>query len=165
MRGILIILWIICPCFCNVNGQESDTIKEASFNISNEVNINNEVLPFATYFSEYNISKNWILRAENVQTNFGGFSINYMVKDFPLLAKYSISNKFHVLFGPTLNLLLVNGTLEEVSSSGTLGVQYEFNESFLMEARFNYNLESENSFKTSLPTTNSILKLGAKYKF
>ncbi|MDB2462632.1 hypothetical protein N9W61_00815 [Algibacter sp.] len=160
---IKITILLIIASLNIVLSQEDKTTTE--YAISDEVNINNEVLPFSNYFSEYKLNENWVLRAENIETNFGGLGATYMVKDVPLLAKYNISEKFSVLFGPTLNLLLINGAVEDVTTSGTIGVQYDFTESFLMEARFNQNLSSETSLQTKLPTTNSLLKLGAKYKF
>ncbi|MCL5129124.1 outer membrane protein [Algibacter sp. L4_22] len=163
MKQALLILCVIYPAFFILNAQEKE--KENSFVISDQVNINNEVLPFSNYFSEYRLNDNWVVRAENIETNFGGFGESYRIKEFPLLAKYSFTEKFSVLFGSTTNLLLKNGTVEDVSASGTLGVQYDFTESFLMEARFNYNLSNDSPFKQSLPSTNSLFKLGAKYKF
>lgn len=156
-------LLVLVACFNIVLAQE-DKIAD-SYNISEEVNVNNQVLPFSNYFSEYTLSKNWILRAENLETNFGGLNTTYKVKQFPLLAKYSISDKFSALFGVTTNLILKNGAIEDVSTSATLGTQYEFTESFLMEARLNINLNSDTPLQSKLPTTNSIFKLGAKYKF
>ncbi|WP_147677335.1 PorT family protein [Algibacter pacificus] len=165
MKETLLILCIIYPAYFVLNAQDKTKEKEDSFEISDQVNINKTVLPFSSYFSEYRLNDNWIIRAENIETNFGGFGESYGVKEFPLLAKYSFAEKFSVLFGATTNLLFKNGTIEDVSTSATLGVQYDVNESLLMEARFNYNLSNDSPFKQSLPSTNSLFKLGAKYKF
>lgn len=165
MKQNLLILYMIFPAYFVLHAQDQTKEKEDAFEISDQVNINDEVLPFSSYFSEYRLRPNLVLRAENMETNFGGFNTSYRVKEFPLLAKYSFAEKFSVLFGPTTNLLLKNGTIEDVSTSGTLGVHYHVNESLLMEARFNYNLSNESPFKQSLPSTNSLFKLGAKYKF
>ncbi|MWW23865.1 hypothetical protein [Algibacter lectus] len=165
MKQKLLILFFICPVFFIVNAQENSKEKEDAFEITDDVNINNSVLPFSNYFSEYRISDNWNIRAENIETNFGGFNTNYKVKEFPILAKYSFTQKFSVMFGPITRLLLKNGVIEDVSTSGTLGVQYDFTESFLMEARLNYNLTDDAPFNSNLPTTNSIFKLSGKYKF
>ena|GEM_PF-4245313 len=89
----------------------------------------------------------------------------YRVKEFPLLTKYFVSNKFSVLFGPKINILFQNGSIEEVTVSGTLGVKYDFNESFSMDARYNYYLNYNTRFNTNLPTVAPILKLGDKFKF
>lgn len=165
MKQNLLILYLISPTFFVLNAQENSSETQDAFVITDDVNITNTVLPFSNYFSEYRLNDNWIIRAENIETNFGGFSTNYRVKDFPLLAKYSFTEKFSVMFGPTTRLLLKNGIIEDVATSGTLGVQYDFTESFLMEARLNYNLTDDSPFKSNLPTTNSIFKLSGKYKF
>ena len=165
MKEALLVLCLLSPVFHVLYAQEGDKAKTESFGILDEVNINKEILPFSRYFSEYRINNNFVFRAENIETNFGGFNTNYRYKEVPLLFNYQFNTKFSTLFGTTTNILLRNGTVEDVSTSGTIGVKYDFSESFLMEARMNYNFNNHSPFKQNLPSTNSLFNLGGKYKF
>lgn len=146
MKDILIVFCLLSPVLCFLHAQESEHGKIKSFEVSDGININNEVLPFSHYFSEYRINNNIVFRAENIETNFGGFNTNYRYKEVPLLFKYQFNNKVSTLLGPTINILLRNGSVEDISTSGPLGVQYDFSDSFLMEARLNYNLNRDRPF-------------------
>ncbi|MDN3664147.1 hypothetical protein ACFFU1_11130 [Algibacter miyuki] len=164
MKQILLFLCIIQQGLCALHAQDDQKTK--TFGTGDNVNITGEVLPFGNYYSEYYINTDWAFRVENNIRNVGGFGTTYTIRNIPFLAKYKLDQNFSVLLGPKVKMFSIDGRIEDVSLFGTFGVQYDVNESFLMEARFDYNVGEGNSFKTNAPLRNDALfKLGAKYKF
>ena len=67
----------------------------------------------------------------------------------PILGKYAIAPKFNFLLGPQMSTTLNNSSdnLKDVRLALILGVEYEFNEHFFTQARYDWQLN--NSYKGS----------------
>ncbi len=74
----------------------------------------------------------------------------------PLLGKYSFAEKFNVLFGPGLNYSL-DALADEFSVSADIGVSYDIDEKFLVDARYDIGLTGDAKLNG--------LFIGAGYRF
>ena len=86
---------------------------------------------------------------------YSGVSGNNTI-NVPLLGKYSFAEKFNVLFGPGLNYSL-DALADEFSVSGDIGVSYDIDENFLVDARYDIGLTGDAKV--------SGLFVGAGYRF
>lgn len=156
------ILLIIIICANTVISQEDK--KTDSFTIINDVDILNTPRFYRSYFSEFNLNNNWLFRMEMLERNNNNLFSSYTLIEYPLLAKYKINNKFRILFGPKINIMKIDGNIDNVSIFSTFGVQYDINESFSLYGRTNLNLNPSQSLNNNY-LNNSIYEFGTKLKF
>ncbi len=88
-------------------------------------------------FAEIGISESFTFQPEVLYVS---------VEDFdqvaiPLMGKFSVSEKFNVLVGPSLGILLdtVDG-MKSLNFSAEAGIAYDFSEEFFAEARYSIGL-------------------------
>ncbi len=88
-------------------------------------------------FAEIGISESFTFQPEVLYVS---------IKDFdqvaiPLMGKFSVSDQFNVLVGPSLGILLdtVDGQ-KSLNFSAEAGVSYDFSEDFFAEARYSIGL-------------------------
>ena len=118
---------------------------------------------YSNYFNDIRINSDLSFK-QDMQTRIGG---DYTVFEFPLLLKYNITKKVSVLIGPKIDLYTnTKGLLSRPSVYGTFGVQYDVEENFIIEAKFNYQLTDEMPFNTdyTFGSKNSFT-LGSKFRF
>jgi hypothetical protein len=154
MKTYIIIIFILFAL--NVTGQvnvHTDGSKHAK-----ETSIGNTF-----HFNEIKISDNLAFK-KDMQTRIES---DYSVFEFPLLLKYNITNKVSFLIGPKFDLYSdTKGMMDLPSAYGTIGIQYDVYENFLIEAKFNYRLTKEIPVITDYTFgSESSFTLGSKLKF
>ena len=138
----------------------------SSFSVSDEVKIEGVPNYYSNHFSEYHINKNWNFRFEMQEMTINDPNGTYSVFDSPFLAKYKMTNKLSVLFGPKIRLFKGNGEVENVSLLSTFGMQYDITKSFSIEGRVDFSLLPNNSNTINYNLDdNMIYKLGRRFKF
>lgn len=137
-----------------------------SFHISDEVKTDYTPNYFSNYFSEYYIGKSLNLRLEMQQNTINDFSGTNSLVGYSFLAKQKLTDKLSVLFGPKINLLTLNGKIENITLLSTFGIQYDVNESFTLESRIDFNLTPKNSVNSIYNLGDGVFyKLGGRLKF
>ncbi|CAH8294302.1 hypothetical protein EV196_108222 [Mariniflexile fucanivorans] len=118
---------------------------------------------YKAYFSEIKINSNLTFQQErNIRVES-----DYTVFEFPLLLKYNITKKVSLLAGPKIDLYtdkfgLTGGPVVNL----TVGIDYEVNDSFLMEARFNFRPHDDIPIQTDYTFgSNTFMTLGSKFRF
>ena len=160
-QNLLIIIFFV---FHQVQSQEQKELN--AFGISDEVKIDGAPKLYSNYFSEYYINENWNFRAEMQENTLVNSNGVYSVHDFPFLAKYKITNKWGVLFGPKVRLFKSNGNIENAALLSTFRMQFEVTESFSLEGGINLNITPNNSGNTNYNLEdNMIYKFGGRLKF
>ncbi|MDO7173658.1 hypothetical protein [Mariniflexile sp. AS56] len=117
----------------------------------------------ASRFDEIKINSHWAFK-QGMETRTGG---DYAVFEFPLLLKYNITKKVSFLIGPKLDFYTNSKGLESAPAVfGTMGIQYDISESFLIEAKFNYRLTGDIPINTDYSFgSKSAFTLGSKFRF
>ncbi|ALJ04228.1 hypothetical protein APS56_03300 [Pseudalgibacter alginicilyticus] len=167
-----ILLFILVILVSNLVISQEKLVETSSFSITNDVNILDTPRFYRSYFSEYNLNKNWFLRLEMQEKSHNNLLNSYTNIEYPLLVRYNISNKHSVFFGPKINILKVDGGVSNVSLFSTFGYQYDITEDLSVDARVDYNLIKKESIDIANPTNTTnyggdyvLYKVGAKLKF
>lgn len=164
MKHVLLSLTISLSVMYQVLGQEDK--EPSSFGVADEVEIEGAPKFYKNHFTEYYINENWNFRVEiqgSLRANSNG---TYSVFDYPFLAKYKVSDKFGVLFGPKIRLFKGDVNIENVSLLSTFRVQYHVTESFSLEGGVNFNLMPNNlESNTYQLDDNMIYKFGGRLRF
>ena len=161
MKHFLLLAFI----FQNIITAQEDKKTNNSF-LSDTVSIEGEGGSFLNTFSEYRINDDWVFRAEHNAKRISGLGSGFSVFEFPMLAKYEISNKLNVLFGPKTNLFYINGNLDHISTFATFGLEYEVTNSLIIEGRMSLPLTNqENLSKYESIGIEPTYKLGTRFKF
>lgn len=139
----------------------------SSFVVTDDVSITSQPKFYRSYFSEYNLNENWFFRMEMQERSNSNIINSSTLIEYPLLAKYHISNKFSALFEPSINVLRVNGFTDDVSLFSNIGFQYNITEDLLVDGRVNLNLtKTAPSNSINYGVSEYVLyKVGAKFKF
>lgn len=137
-----------------------------AFSFSDEVKIDNSFRFQSSYFSELKLNEDWSFRYEFYQTRvINGFSVSNLY-EIPLLAKFYVNDKFSILAGSRFDVLKENGKIEYTGVLSTFGTQYNLNDNFIIESRFNYRLTKESPPEYHYSSGNrKSYKLGTKFKF
>lgn len=144
----------------------SQVEKTKSFSIVNEVKILDEQIFYRNYFSEYQLSENWIFRSGLEERSINNLLNSYTLIELPFLFKYSLNTKFSVLLGPKIDVLKSDSEASGVSLFSTFGLQYNLTEGFSIDAKVNYNLSNGNTTSTNyLGSDYMIYRLGTKLIF
>lgn len=116
---------------------------------------------YAKYFSEYKINDNLFFRIENHRTTFNSLTSETNFFEYPLLAKYYITKNLSFLGGPKLNILEVDGTIKNISTSFSSGFIYEVNDNMYFDGVFNAPINGKD-LNSALGVS---YRLGTKVKF
>lgn len=114
-------------------------------------------------FSETRISKKWSLQNEVLISPSEGFL------EIPILIKYHINDKFEILLGPKLDLI-VDGVNDFPRRNGNInlslaaGVQYNISKRFFIEGRYSKGL-TDPRFGFDRDTAIDTFKFGIGFKF
>lgn len=116
---------------------------------------------YAKYFSEYKINENLFFRIENHRTTFNSLTSETNLFEYPFFVKYYATKRLSFLVGPKLDVLEVDGTIQNISTSFGSGFLYEVNDNVSFDGVFNAPINGKNlnsAFGTSY-------RLGTKVKF
>ncbi|WP_445735723.1 hypothetical protein [Mariniflexile sp.] len=118
---------------------------------------------YSNYFNEIKLNSHLYFK-QDMQTRIGG---DYAVFEFPLLLKYNIAKKVSILIGPKIDLYTnTKGMLSRPSLYTTFGIQYDVDENFIIEAKFNYQLTDDMPFNNDYTFgSKNAFTLGSKFRF
>ncbi len=141
-----------------------------SFSVTDDVNILDTPRFYGSYFSEYNVHNNWFFRMEMQERSHDNLINSKTLIEYPLLIKYRLNNNHSFLLGTKVNVLKINGSIDDVSLFYTFGYQYNITEDFSLEGRVDYNFKKSTTPNIVNPTINSggdyvLYRVGAKFKF
>lgn len=86
--------------------------------------------------------------------------------EIPLLLKYHFSDKFVLFFGPRMDFLLDDREpAARFGVSVEVGLQYNFNKNFFIEASFSSGLSNQILINELESGSRGILRLGVGYRF
>ncbi|GAA3652003.1 hypothetical protein [Flavivirga jejuensis] len=141
--------------------------KTDSFLITDEIEINDTPIFYSNYFSEFKINEDLFFRIGKEGRSTNDLINSYTVTEFPLLAKYFISNKFSVLFGPKIGVLRKNGFIETNATSlfSTFGFQYDITDDLSIYGGVNLRLTKKDPSVNYSVGNNMIYKFGTRFKF
>ncbi len=162
----IILFAAFLPVSMLMSSQEDRT--SDAFSQLDDKKIPGELKSYSSYFSQYYLSENWLLRNEMEERVTYGVYTGVNVLEYGILGKRLINDKLSVLFGPKINILKKNGTIEEVSPLLTIGVQYNVTKEFSIFARYNQPIikTKTNTNVSSPPAINNIMyRIGTRLKF
>ncbi len=162
-----IILFAACLLFSMLISSQEDRTSDA-FTHLDDKKIPGELKSYSSYFSQYYLSENWLLRSEMEERVTYGVYTGVNVLEYGILGKRLINDKLSVLFGPKINILKKNGTIEEVSPLLTIGEQYNVTKEFSIFARYNQPIiKTKTNTNVSSPSAinNIMYRIGTRLKF
>ncbi|RYH73436.1 hypothetical protein EVU94_09590 [Flavobacteriaceae bacterium 144Ye] len=173
MKSILFVFLIITACcFSQTEENKSLTIVNTTFTDSLQKPIG--LIGYQFYnggFITNRLSKNVNLELGLLYTNID----NYKIIEVPILIKHNFNKNFRVFFGSKLNMEINNGfsTLQPLNNTSNgmnmsleTGLQYDVNNSIMLEARYSLPVFQKNSTKPSIIYYNtSMFKFGSNFKF
>lgn len=153
----------MCLALCNCSYLLSQESRQPqSYTLYDEITIPYEIpRNYAKYFSEYKINDNLFFRIENHRTTFNSLTSETNLFEYPLLAKYYITKNLSFLGGPKLNILEVDGTIQNISTSFSSGFIYEVNDNMYFDGVFNAPINRKD-LNSALGAS---YRLGTKVKF
>jgi len=156
MKNISVIIVITISLICVINAQNDREESSKSWNfgtragyINYDLRADNTSLKngqgyYAGLFLEKHISEKWAFQLET-NYNYSGFSTLHL----PLLLKYNLSERFQLYTGPQLDFSFEQNSYDEdfknkrFGASMVLGVQYNIDTHWLIDARYNYGVTNQ----------------------
>ncbi|NMH86063.1 hypothetical protein [Flavivirga algicola] len=148
-----------------MSSQEDKT--SDSFTVLDDTKIEGELKSYSSYFSQFYLNENWLLRNEMEERITYGLDTGINILEYRILGKYLIDDKLSVLAGPKVNILKKNGNIENVSPFLTFGAQYNVTKEFSIFARYNQPIIKD---KTNTGISPSVInninyRIGTRLKF
>ena len=169
---------LILFSFISLNAQDSSTSNRTKFDfgirhgysnwdISTDYRSYNNLQLYAGLFVETDITKRFGIRLETNYSRRG-------LLEIPLLLQYKISNKFELFTGAELSYSFDNfdnydADDREFGGALIFGVQYNINNHWFLEARYNHGITDQFSIGTNndpvLFGKKRVVSVGIGYKF
>lgn len=139
--------------------------------VAQTINFNESLNTNERFISNSDFNVDTFNLTTNLDLTIGQFESLYgetSMIEIPILLKYPITEKLSIALGTKFDFYKSRGFLSsDFSISGSLGVQYDFNENSFIQALFSYQLKESNSVQQQFYNSGSksSFKVRTGFKF